>query len=396
MTVRTVQKSQDKISSSTGASFADLFEASLKKAHSLRRNQEVVGTIVAVSPQELLIDIGAKSEGIVVGRELSAVSDMVAKLSVGDKVDATVIFPENDAGQVVLSLRKLSGERRWTDLEEKKDNDEDIDVVALEVNRGGVICDYLGIRGFLPASQLLSAPSKLADLIGKNLTARVIEVDRTTNRLILSQKSPDKKDLTEVLKLLSKVKIGETVKGLISAVLPFGIFVEIDLEKSQRDREPKEPKLEQNSVSSGSFVISATSKLEGLVHVSEISWDKIDDPIKMFNVGDEVEVAVIAKDETSGRLNLSLKQLQEDPFSQISKKYTKDQEVSGSVAKVTPYGVFVTLEDNLDGLIHISKIPPDISFEVGQTVSCTVDSIDNKSRRIALVPIAKVKPILYR
>lgn len=384
MTVRTVQKSQDKHirraqgekTSSTSVSFADLFEASLKKAHSLRRNQEVVGTIVAVSPQELLIDIGAKSEGIVVGRELSAVSDMVSKLSVGDKVDATVIFPENDAGQVVLSLRKLSGERRWTDLEEKKDNDEDIDVVALEVNRGGVICDYLGIRGFLPASQLSSAPSKLADLIGKNLSARVIEVDRTTNRLILSQKTPDKKDLTEVLKLLSKVKIGETVKGLISAVLPFGIFVEINLDLGENTE--------------------GKTKLEGLVHVSEISWDKIDDPVKMFNVGDEVEVMVIAKDETSGRLNLSLKQLQEDPFSEISKKYTKDQEVSGSVAKVTPYGVFVTLEDNLDGLIHISKIPPDISFEVGQTVSCTVDSIDNKSRRIALVPIAKAKPILYR
>jgi len=383
LTVRTVQKSQDKPiritqgeKTSSGASFADLFEASLKKAHSLRRNQEVVGTIVAVSPQELLIDIGAKSEGIVVGRELSAVSDMVAKLSVGDKVDATVIFPENDAGQVVLSLRKLSGERRWTDLEEKKDNEEDIDVVALEVNRGGVICDYLGIRGFLPASQLLSAPSKLSDLIGKNLTTRVIEVDRTTNRLILSQKSPDKKDLTEVLKLLSKVKIGETVKGLISAVLPFGIFVEIDLDSGEK--------------------ADGKTKLEGLVHVSEISWDKIDDPVKMFNVGDEVEVAVIAKDETSGRLNLSLKQLQKDPFSQISKKYSKDQEVSGTVAKVTPYGVFLTLEDNLDGLIHISKIPPDISFEVGQTVSCTVDSIDNKSRRIALVPIAKVKPILYR
>jgi ribosomal protein S1 len=376
LTNRTVQKSQDKKNLSDSVSFADLFEASLKKAHSLRRNQEVVGTVVAVSPQEVLIDIGAKSEGIVVGRELSAVSDMVSKLSVGDKVDATVIFPENDAGQVVLSLRKLSGERRWTDLEEKKDNDEDIEVVALEVNRGGVICDYLGIRGFLPASQLSTAPSKLSDLIGKNLSARVIEVDRTTNRLILSQKSPDKKDLTEVLKLLSKVKMGETVKGLISAVLPFGIFVEIDLDSGAK--------------------AEGKTKLEGLVHVSEISWDKIDDPVKMFNVGDEVEVMVIAKDETSGRLNLSLKQLQEDPFAEISKKYTKEQEVSGPVAKVTPYGVFVTLEDNLDGLIHISKIPPDISFEVGQMVSCTVDSIDNKSRRIALVPIAKAKPILYR
>lgn len=365
-----------KNASKGGVSFADLFAASASKVPSLRRNQEVAGTVVAVSPQEILIDIGAKSEGVVTGRELGAVSDMVAKLSVGDKVDATVLFPENDAGQVVLSLRKLSGEKRWTDLEEKKENEEGIDVVALEVNRGGVICDYLGIRGFLPASQLSSAPLKLTDLIGKTLSARVIEVDRSTNRLILSQKSGDKKDLAEVLKLLAKVNIGEKVSGVVSAVLPFGIFVEVRLD--------------------GTKDAKSAVKLEGLVHVSELSWEKVDDPAKLFNVGDEVEVLVIAKDEVSGRLNLSLRQLQQDPFAELSEKYIKDLEVSGTVSKVTPYGVFVMLDSTVEGLIHISKIPPDISFEVGQEVNCTVESVDVKARRIALVPIAKVKPILYR
>lgn len=383
-----------KSTSTNSQSFADLFAASQSKVPSLRRNQEVTGTVVAVSPQEILIDIGAKSEGVVTGRELHAVGDMVSKLSVGDKVDATVLFVENDAGQVVLSLRKLSGERRWTDLEEKRESEEGIEVVALEANRGGVICDYLGIRGFLPASQLSSTPSKLTDLIGKTLSARVIEVDRSTNRLILSQKSTDKKDLTEVLKLLAKVDIGETISGVISAVLPFGIFVEVETDKGtkrQRDRVDKE--------TAG----SAKVKLEGLVHVSELSWEKVEDPTKMFTVGDKVEVLVIAKEETTGRLNLSLKQLQPDPFAQISQKYTKDLEVTGTVSKVTPYGVFVMLADptdkqgpSMEGLIHISKIPPDISFEVGQEVSCTVDSVDVKARRIALVPVAKVKPILYR
>lgn len=353
-------------------SFAALFEASQKKVTALRRNQEVTGKVVSVSPQEVLIDIGAKSEGVVSGRELSAVSDLASKLTVGDTVEATVLYPENDAGQVVLSLRKLSGEKRWAELEEKRENSEDIEVVALEVNRGGVICDYLGIHGFLPSSQLTKAPAKLTDLIGKGLTARVIEVDRNSNRLILSQKSPNKKDLEAVLKLLSKVNIGDKVSGIVSAVLPFGIFAEIELGKEEK------------------------GKVEGLVHISELSWEKIEDPAKFFKVGDKVEVLVIAKDEMTGRLNLSIKQLLEDPFMKVSEQYTKDLEVSGTVARVTPFGVFVTLSDGIEGLIHISKIPPNESFDVGQKVNCSVEAVDTKSRRISLVPVVLEKPILYR
>ncbi len=363
-------------------SFAELFEASQKKVSSLRRNQEVIGRVIAVSPQEVLIDIGAKSEGIVSGRELSAVSELISKLTAGDSVEATVLYPENDAGQVVLSLRKLSGEKRWVELEEKKENSEDIEVVALEVNRGGVICDYLGIHGFLPASQLTQStgpgraeePAKLTDLIGRTLTARVIEVDRGTNRLILSQKQPNKKDLEAILVLLAKVKIGDKVSGVISAVLPFGIFVEIDVEQEKTGK----------------------SKLEGLVHISELSWEKIEDPAKFFKVGDKVDVVVIAKDEATGRLNLSLKQLQDDPFISVSAQYTKDLEVSGTVTKVTPFGVFVSLADGLEGLIHISKIPPNVNFEVGQKVECSVEAVDLRSRRISLVPVVREKPVLYR
>ncbi len=377
-------------------SFAALFEASQKKVSSLRRNQEVTGKVVSVSPQEVSIDIGAKSEGIVSGRELSAVSDLVSKLTVGDTVDATVLYPENDAGQVVLSLRKLSGEKRWAELEEKKENSEDIEVVALEVNRGGVICDYLGIHGFLPSSQLIKAPSKLTDLIGKSLTARVIEVDRNSNRLILSQKSPNKRDLDAVLKLLAKVNIGDKVSGIVSAVLPFGIFVEIDLKKVENVSTGRNTQASNVSEVEGQKGEEEKAKLEGLVHISELSWEKTEDPGKFFKVGDEVEVLVIAKDETTGRLNLSIKQLQEDPFGKVSEKYTKDLEVSGIVSRVTPFGVFVNLPDGMEGLVHISKIPPNENFEVGQKVDCSVEAVDTKSRRISLVPVVLEKPILYR
>ncbi|KKR50693.1 MAG: 30S ribosomal protein S1 [Candidatus Curtissbacteria bacterium GW2011_GWA1_40_16] len=399
-----LQSNTDKKSQLT-SSFAELFESSQKKVTSLRRNQEVVGRVISVSPQEVLIDIGAKSEGIVLGRELSAVSELVSKLSAGDSVEATVLYPENDAGQVVLSLRKLSGEKRWVELEEKKDNSEDIEVVALEVNRGGVICDYLGIHGFLPASQLTQSsgsgqakePAKLTDLIGRTLTARVIEVDRGSNRLILSQKQPNKKDLEAILALLAKVKIGDKVSGVISAVLPFGIFVEIDTDKvSQVSKVTNVSKGDDQEGGDESSKSSKPSKLEGLVHISELSWEKIEEPAKFFKVGDKVDVVVIAKDEATGRLNLSLKQLQDDPFAKVSAQYTKDLEVNGIVAKVTPFGVFVSLDGGIEGLIHISKIPPNVNFEVGQKVECSVEAVDLRSRRISLVPVVREKPVLYR
>lgn len=350
-------------------SFADLFAASENKVPRLRRNQEVTGTVVAVSPSEILIDVGAKSEGIVTGRELAAVSNLASKISIGNKVDATVISPENDAGQVVLSLRKLSGEKRWEELEEKRDSEEEIEVSAAEVNKGGIIVDYLGIRGFLPASQLSSVPSRLTDLIGKTLNVRVIEVDRQTNRLILSQKGEESKDLDRILPLLAKVSIGDTLPGTITAVLPFGVFVEVEIDKE---------------------------KLDGLVHVSELSWEKIDDPTKAFKVGDRVEVMLIGKDEDTGKISLSVKQLQKDPFEEVAAKYSQEENVKGTVLRVTPYGVVVSLEGGHEGLIHISKIPPEMTMDVGNEVECTVDSVDVKARKISLVPVSKAKPVLYR
>lgn len=376
---------------------ADLLAATGYNIPTLKRNQEVIGKIIAISPSEILIDIGAKSEGIVFGRELSSVKDLVSGLSVGDTVDAIVLYPENEAGQVVLSLRKHTGEKRWIELENKRTSGENIEVIAIEANRGGVICDWMGIRGFLPSSQITQLPSRLNDLINKKLSVHVIEVDGTTNRLILSQKRPEKKDIEGLLKLLSLIKIGEKFTGVVTAVLPFGVFVEItvegiegteEIEGSEGKRKPSKPSQPSKP--------SLPAKLEGLVHISEISWEKVDDPSTLFKVGDKVDVMVVVKDETTGRLNLSIKQLAEDPFMKVSGKYAKDQEVTGTISKITPYGAMVTLKDGVDGFIHISKIPPSISWEVGQTVACLVDSVDTKARRITLAPIIKEKPVLYR
>ena len=141
---------------------------------SLKRGQDVEGKVISVSKGDILIDVGGKSEGVITGREFAASRDIIATFKAGDSITATVIFPENDAGQIVLSLRKLSGDRRWQELEEKRKNGEDIEVLALEVNRGGVICEYFGLRGFLPSSQLAQMPAKLDELIGKPVSVRVI------------------------------------------------------------------------------------------------------------------------------------------------------------------------------------------------------------------------------
>ena len=344
---------------------ADLLESTGYKIPALKRGQEVTGKVISRDRSEILIDIGAKSEGIVFGREFDAVRDLAVKLSAGDKVEATVVYPENDAGQVVLSLRKHSGDKLWKELEDKIESAEAITVTAIEANRGGIICEYSGIHGFLPAIHLHTQISSPGDFFGKNLQVEVIDVDRDANRLIFAQKK-DVKELEALKKRFAKIEIGQKYEGEVKSVLPFGVFVELK----------------------GGIV--------GLVHISEIAWEKVDDPTKFFKVDQKVEVVASAKDEEAGKLSLSAKQLAKDPFEEISAQYAKDQKVTGAVAKVVRGGVYVTLEHGLEGFVSASKIPPTESWEAGKTVQCMVESVDVASRKITLVPYALEKPIFYR
>jgi len=357
--------SNDQVSTKGHLTMADLLESTGYKIPALKRGQEVTGKVISKDRSEILIDIGAKSEGIVFGREFDAVRDLAAKLTAGDSVEATVVYPENDAGQVVLSLRKHSGDKLWKELEEKIESAEAITVVAIEANRGGIICEYSGIHGFLPAIHLHTQISSPGDFFGKTLQVEVIDVDRDANRLIFAQKK-DAKELEDVKKLLSKIEIGQKYEGEVKSVLPFGVFVQIE------------------------------DGIVGLVHISEIAWEKVDDPTKFFKVGQKVEVMASAKDEEAGKLSLSLKQLAKDPFEEISAKYTKDQKVTGSVSKVVRGGIYVTLEHGLEGFVSASKIPPNESWEAGKTVQCMVESVDVASRKITLVPYVLEKPIFYR
>lgn len=338
--------------------------AQVGEPQTLRRSQQVSGKIISVSPDEVLVDIGAKSEGVIMGRELAWAKEAGVEFKVGETLSATVGLPESEAGSVLLTLRNVPLQTRWQLLKKKKDQGEFVEVRAVEVQRAGLVVEIGGLRGFIPAAFLaLEYLSDISLLIGKNFLAEIVELDESQNRIILSQKPTERKE--ELLKKLEKVEIGKQYLAKVRNVLPFGLLTEIE-------------------------------GVQGLIPLSELSWEKIDEPQKFFKQGDEVEVLVTDKDEREGRLTLSLKQLQEDPWQKVAEKYAKDQEVHGKVSKIERFGAFVAIEPGVEALLHSSKIPPGVELKAGQTVLCVVDSLDLKNRKISLSLVPTEKPVGYR
>jgi len=333
----------------------------------LKKGETVEGEVVSLSPKEILIDIGKKSFGIVAEWELEQVKEYAASLKVGDKVLAQVVNPENDLGYVVLSLRRANIERRWLKLTQAKEEGLDLEVTVLEGAKGGLLVDWEGLRGFVPFTQLEGefAANPLG-LINKRIKVKVLEVERSLNRLVVSQKAaslgvtPSKQR-----EMLEKIKANDVLKGVVSGVAPFGIFVDVN-------------------------------GLEGLVHISEIAWTKVENPASLFKVGDKVEVLVLDVDKKEGKLNLSVKRLTPDPWKNILDRYPVDAQVRGKIVRVAPFGVFVNLEPGIEGLIHISKIPPEITPKVGEEITCVVEKIDPLKRKMSLTIIPKEKPVGYR
>jgi len=337
-----------------------------------KRGQQVEGTIISATNREVLIDIGGKSEGILAAKEQLSSRDLIATMSPGDKIEATVLVPENEQGQVVLSLRKIGGEKRWEELTAKIGSSEEIDAIVVDSNRGGLILDFSGLRGFLPTSQMSSQERRPAKLMNKSLKVKVLEADRSSNRLIFSQKSAgiSSEDLDKKKEVLAKITVGDKFSGEITAVMPFGVFVRV---------EPVEGE-----------------SIEGLVHISEMSWEKVEDPNNEQKVGNKVEVVATAVLPEEGKLTLSIKRLKDNPWEEVASRYPKDTKVSGKVTRLTGFGAFVQIDKDVEGLMHISKIPPELNVDVGQEIECTVESIDVVSRRISLAPILTEKPLMYR
>ncbi|MBI3558942.1 S1 RNA-binding domain-containing protein [Candidatus Gottesmanbacteria bacterium] len=339
---------------------------------SYKRGDVVEGRVSSIFGKEVLIDFGGKMEGVVGQKEWDVVKEFVSRLKVGDKIPAVIISAENEKGQMIVSIRQAGAKYRWQKAQELLKSGEAISVKGVEINKGGLVVEFEGIRGFIPGSQL--APEHQTDMahsLNRTLQVKVIEVDQTQNRLIFSERAVvGAAELTEKLeKIKKKIKIGEKYAGKVSAVMSYGIFVNLD---------------------------PAVAGADGLVHISEISWTKVDNLGELFKVGDKVKVLVLGINETDGKLNLSIKQLLPDPWLDLAKKYLADQEIKGKVTRVSSYGIFIQLEEGLEGLIHISKVSPDASYEVGDKVTCTVESVDSVAHRISLIPVLKAKPIGYK
>lgn len=334
---------------------------------SIKRGDTVEGTVVSVSPREVLVDIGRKSYGIIAEWELEQVKEYASLLKIGDKIIAQIINPENDAGYTVLSLRRSSLEHRWTLLNKTKEGGEDIEVVGLETAKGGLLVDWQGLRGFVPSTQLEgNLISNPGNLIGKRLKVKVLEVDRSMNRLVLSQKAAALGVTPSIQReRLEKIKSGDTLKGTVSGIAPFGVFIDIE-------------------------------GLEGLVHISEIAWEKVENPNAIFKIGDKVEVVVLDVNKNEGKLNLSIKRLTLDPWKNILDRYPPETIITGKVVRLAPYGVFVQLEPGIEGLIHISKLTEGKEPKVGEEIECMVENIDQVKRKISLTLLPKEKPVGYR
>lgn len=332
----------------------------------------VDGTVITISKKNVLVDLGGISVGIISGKEAVDSAGTVNELGEGDTVSAFVLEPENDEGLVVLSLRKASQKRTWNRFIDIHDNKEVIEVKVNDANKGGLLVEVDGIKGFIPVSQLapLNYPrvngadsakilARLQRLIGQTVKVRVINIDHATKKLILSEKAAyaDKRQES-----LGKLKVGDIVKGKISGVVNFGIFVTFN-------------------------------GLEGLVHISEIAWGHVDNPSNFGKLGDEIEVKIIGID--GEKISLSLKQLSEDPWIEIAKQYKEGQKIKGKVSRVTEYGVFVNITDDVNGLIHISEIQQiqeadsSKTFAEGDSVEATIMNVDVDNHRIGLSILGK-------
>jgi len=322
----------------------------------------VEGTIVKVDRDEVLLDIGYKTEGVIPSRELSIKHDVDPNdvVKVGDEVEALVLQKEDKEGRLILSKKRAQYERAWGTIEKLKEEDQVVEGIVIEVVKGGLILD-IGLRGFLPASLVeMRRVRDLQPYVGQRLEAKIIELDKNRNNVVLSRRQWLEQTQSEVRsEFLNKLAKGQVRSGVVSSIVNFGAFVDL-------------------------------GGVDGLVHVSELSWKHIDHPSEVVEVGQEVTVEVLDVDLDRERVSLSLKATQEDPWRQFARTHQLGQVVPGRVTKLVPFGAFVRVEEGIEGLVHISELAerhveiPEQVVNVNDEIMVKVIDIDLERRRISL------------
>lgn len=337
-----------------------LAQNELKKAIN---GDTVEGKVISVKKHEILIDLGARGVGMVPRKEAS----FARNLKIGDEVVASVIDSEMRDGMILLSMRKAAKDKGWDEILTKLANSEVIEISPFDANRGGLLAEYEGIRGFLPVSQLsaehyprVSSADKdeilqrLNSLVGKVIKVRILDANKKDNKLIFSEKEAVKDGLAA---RFAELSVGDKITSVVTGVVDFGVFVNVD-------------------------------GIEGLIHISEISWERVNSPADYVKVGDKIEAKIIAIDKE--RLSLSIKQLTEDPWLSEVKDLKKGSKVEGTVTRITPFGAFVQISPSVEALVHVSELgegddmDPEKVFTLNEKKNFKILDIDKEGRKISL------------
>ena len=340
----------------------DLLAQASDSVKQLTAGEVVHGTILSIKKHEVLIDLGPLGVGLVPRREVS----MSNNYAEGDEVTASVVEVELDNGYSLLSMRKAARDRGWDEVAAKLESGEIVTVTPYDANRGGLLAEYEGVRGFLPVSQLSAEHyprvgssdkdeilQRLNVLVNKEIRVRILDADRKANKLIFSEKEAIKEGLAE---RFEKLSVGDTIKGIVTGVVDFGVFVNVE-------------------------------GIEGLIHISEISWERVNNPSDYVKVGQTVEAKIIAIDKE--RLSLSMKQLTKDPWLDEVEQFKSGEDVEGTVTRITPFGAFVQLSPAVEALVHVSELggdgtDPEKVFTLNERKTFTVLEIDKDNRKISL------------
>jgi len=322
----------------------------------------IEGIVVSVTRNEIMVDVGYKSEGIIPSRELSVQKDTDPRtvMNVGEKVQALVINKEDDDGRLLLSVKRAKYEKAWKEIEKLTQEGSSVKGTVVEIVKGGLIVD-IGVRGFLPASLIdVRRIKDLDSFNGKEIEAKIVEFDRQKNNIVLSRKAYMEEELSEERQeFLDDLEVGNIKEGKVSSIVNFGAFVDI-------------------------------GGMDGLVHVSELSWRHVENPNEVVKVGDKVSVKVLEIDNDKGRISLSMKQVTEDPWEDFSSKFKEGDIAEGKVSKVVPFGAFVTIGGGVEGLVHVSEISlneiksPELELGIGQKVQIKLIEIDSEKRKVSL------------
>lgn len=359
-------------SNNSSSAMAQLLAKHQNKFVTLKKGESIKAKITKLTPNEILVDAGAKTEAVVLERDKRIIQTIMQQFKVGDTVEVNVLNPESESGQSVVSLRRYLGNMAWGKLEDLQKKSEQLEVTVKDASKAGYVVDTaFGVSGFLPQSHVSYSQEGLN--VGQTVKARVLELNRADNKVIFSQKQSLSAE--EFAAMSKQYKVGETLKVTVTTITPFGIYVALPKKKEAKDE----------------------SELEGFIHISETSWDKVSDLNELFASGQEIEAVLTRFDSETLRVSLSIKRLTADPFETLMEKYPVDTKVKGTVTAIEDGDVIFSFgTDGAEGVLRKDKIPPTTKYAEGQEVNLTIADYDKRKHRILVSPVLLEKPMGYR